>query len=658
MVSFARGIQLVSAVVASNIFLVSGECTDCGLCYNHGGNYKCLTEYSPTCDKWHAMFDCPLGIPCETTNDPEKGRLCVEGNCPRCKENPAISTDNCCTPLSDGQTYAPTPTPEESTTWSNGQAEKLPEHEWVVLDHNDGPDDSSFGIAVAVSDEHVFVGGKTTSRMTMRNPNLDGSRVAMAVPISEDGDMFLTKVTLAGEPVSIHMFPGSEAEQPNGLAVSKDGSFLSMVGYFRGTLTLGNKNYTNDATQLTDGTDCGSNCPKDAFLAKLSSSDSSVEWSIHFSHDGDKSTELFSTAVTEAGDIIYGGHIANTGRLGVVANDGIVTKWQTLYPSAVGPFNDVKEMPDGSFVAVGSLAGSANFGGDVGTISSTYAGSREGLVLVLDPDTGYAKWAALLGSPYQYSRASKAVLVATTDDDIYVACAGPCNNVKVSNSNDGGMMMASIYKGGVAKFSAAGEPKWISELPTYPQGMAAMKDSAVYVSFYEDKPVMYGDDNFTTWEGDDTKDQFIIKFNPEDGRGEWVMQQGGTGKEYVRRMAMDKNGDIYTTGKSGSNPGYFDNIQLTAHNNSNSNDMFLAKMATSSKDWPSCKTKTNYVKTGYCFFQNTCFEDGAFMPPGDVVCAGANETEYNTLSSASYSFMGSSTVVLSIITLCVIGNIF
>ena len=471
--------------------------------------------------------------------------------------------------------------------------------------------------------------------------------------------MFLTKVTLAGEPVSVHMFPGSEAEQPNALAVSKDGSFLSMVGYFRGTLTLGDENYVNDATVLADGTDCGTNCPKDAFLAKLSSIDSSVEWSIHYPHKEDESTEFFSTAITEAGDIVWGGHIANTGRLGVVAKDG-TTKWEKRYStSSVGPFNDVKEMANGNFVAVGSLAGSEDFGGDVGTISSTYPGSREGLVLVLDPETGDAKWAALMGSPYQYTRASKAVLVATADSDIYVACAGPCNNVNVSNNNAGGVMMASVHKGGIAKFSAAGKPKWMSELPTYPQGMAAMKDSAVYVSFYESTPIMYGDDTFTNWVGDDTKDQFIIKFNPDDGMGEWVMQQGGTGKEYVRRMAMDKNGDIYTTGKSGSNPGYFDNILMTAHDNSNKNDMFLAKMATSSEDWPSCKTKTNCVKVGYCFFQNTCYQDGAFMPPGDVICDGAIATECNSESnSAKISFTWSTTVILSIISVFMIGHIF
>ena len=125
--------------------------------------------------------------------------------------------------------------------------------------------------------------------------------------------MFLTKVTLDGDPVSVHTFPGSEME-PNALAVSGDGSFLSMVGYFRGKATLGDKEYNNDSTQLSDGSDCGSNCPKDAFLAKLSSTDdSNVEWSIHFPHQGDKSSELYATAVTTAGDIVYGGHVANVG---------------------------------------------------------------------------------------------------------------------------------------------------------------------------------------------------------------------------------------------------------------------------------------------------------------------------------------------------------
>jgi len=678
MVSSLPRLLLLVTLLASGFTPVSSECTDCGLCYNHGGDYKCLATYSPTCDKWHAMFDCPAGTPCETTNDPDKGRLCAAaadggseaGTCPRCGEHPAIDVAGCCSPLRAGATYAPTPLPPATTTWSRGQAEMLPRHAWVVLDHNDGPDDSSFGVAVAVSEEFVWVGGKTTSKMTMKNPHLVDGRIAVAVPDSEDGDMFLSKVTLEGEPVSIHTFPGSEAEQPNGLAVSADGSFLSMVGYFRGTLTLGSEEYLNDATQLTDGSDCGSNCPKDAFLSKISAADSSVAWSVHFPHQGDASTELFATAVTAAGDIVYGGHIANTGRLGVLANDGVVKRWETVYDDSVGPFNDLKELPNGDFVAVGSLAGSANFGGEVGTISSTYSGSREALVLVLDAETGYAKWAALMGSPYQYSRASKGVLVATTDTDIYVACAGPCSHVRLSNDGTaGGNMMSSQHKGGIAKFTAAGTPLWISELPTYPQGMAANTGSAVYVNFYESAPVAYGADTFTNWVGADTKDQFIIKFDPTDGAGEWVMQQGGTGKEYVRRMAMDARGDIYTTGKTGSSPGHFDTVKMTAHDNANENDMFLAKMATSVEGLPHCKMTRGVLKGGYCFFQNTCFEDGMLMPPGDVVCVGAEEPEVEVepvpknegLSSAASSVMGRSVTmcILSIVVLpLVIGNLF
>jgi len=621
MVLVARECVLLSALMAflSSLSVVLGDCTDCGLCYNHGGNYKCLTEYSPTCDKWHASFDCPAGVPCTTTNDPDRARPCsLSGSCPRCGDN-TISADNCCTPTKDGSTFAPTPSPVTSKTWSEGQSSDLPEHEWVVIDHNDGSDDSSFGIAVAVSDEHVYVGGKTTSTVTIRNPSLgENQRIVMATPKSEDGDMFLTKVTLAGEPVSVHTFPGSEAEQPDGLAVSKDGSFLSMVGYFRGTLTLGSDTYTNDALLLQDGSDCGSNCPKDGFVVKLDTKDSSVMWSKHFSHSGDKSTIIFTTAITDVGQIVYGGHIANAGRIGLLENKDGKTVWEIVFQDSVGPFSDVQTMPNGDLVAVGSLAGETDFGGDVGVLKSKYSGSREALVLVLDATTGDAKWAALMGSPYQYARSSTAILCATTDSDIYVGCSGPCNNVQVSNNaNAGGIMMAHTHLGAVAKFSSTGEPKWVSEIPTQPQGMAAMEGSSVYVSFYEDEPVTYGDAEFLNWQGADTKDQFIIKFYPESGKGQWVMQQGGTGKEYVRRMAMDKNGDIYTTGKTGSNPGYFDNIQMTTHDSSNKNDMFLAKMATSCERVPSCKCNADTVQAGYCFIQNTCFKDGADIPPGN-----------------------------------------
>jgi len=298
-------------------------------------------------------------------------------------------------------------------------------------------------------------------------------------------------------------------------------------------------------------------------------------------------------------------------------------------------------------VAVGSLAGSANFGGDVGTIASTYAGSREGLVLVLDAATGKAKFAALMGSPYQYARASKGVLVATTDTDIYVACAGPCNNVHSgtdARADYGGVMMGSTYKGGMAKFGKALEPKWISELPTYPQGMAAMTGTAVYVNYYASNPETYGEDTFSTWVGADDKDQFIMKFNPDTGKGEWVMQQGGLGKEYVRRMAMDMNGDIYTTGKSGSNPGYFDNVLMTEHDASNKNDMFLAKLATSSEKLPACKSDETNVKGGFCFFQNTCFPAEAAMMPGDVICKPDRELG-DDLTSAGSSFASSLVVV-------------
>ena len=95
------------------------------------------------------------------------------------------------------------------------------------------------------------------------------------------------------------------------------------------------------------------------------------------------------------------------------------------------------------------------------------------------------------------------------------------------------------------------------------------------------------------------------------------MQQGGEGMEYVRKMGMDKNGDIYTVGLTQSNPSRFDNIVLTEHNSTDGYDVFIAKLATSVETLPDCLCGENEVKSGFCFMQNMCFSKGAVMADGN-----------------------------------------
>ena len=45
----------------------------------------------------------------------------------------------------------------------------LPKYLWVMVDHNNWPNNGSLGVAVAVSDEYPLVGGKMVSNMTMCN---------------------------------------------------------------------------------------------------------------------------------------------------------------------------------------------------------------------------------------------------------------------------------------------------------------------------------------------------------------------------------------------------------------------------------------------------------------------------------------------------------
>ena len=52
----------------------------------------------------------------------------------------------------------------------------------------------------------------------------------------------------------------------------------------------------------------------------------------------------------------------------------------------------------------------------------------------------------------------------------------------------------------------------------------------------------YGDMTLAAW---GSFDHYIAKIDASSGAGEWVLQTGGHGLEYVRRMATDANGDLH-----------------------------------------------------------------------------------------------------------------
>jgi len=579
------------------------SCTQCGMCYNAGGNIRCLAEYSPTCDAWFASYDCAPGAKCTATNDLAYGRPCATGQ----------EDFFCCNP-EEIPTAAPSGVDDKipETTWGRGQSELLPKHEWIVLDHGAG---QSFGMGVATSDEFVYVAGTMLDQLDMKNPTMETIVSAKSEKLtSADRDVFLSKIRKDGTPEAIFLYPGEGSEGPVRLKATDDGKHVIMAGYFRGTIDFGGTllKYEGGNT-LADGTDCGRRCPNDGFVAKLNADDGSVVWARQVEHNNDASSNVQGMTVLGNGNVIIAGEKYGIGYVGSLRNRDGGKVWDKLFDPSVSIFNDVVTGPnDNWIVAVGSMSGKADFGGQVGLLETAYD-QKEALVIALDPLNGEALWAALISSEDQGSQSSTNLHCSHDDDNIYVACSGPCTSVR-STSSDGILSVQDSFTGALLKITEDGDPVWLSPLHESPKGLASMKGTDVYVNHHTSRNITYGITEFKVW---GSLDQFIVKYDRDTGRGKWVMQQGGEGMEYVRKMGMDKNGDIYTVGLTQSNPSRFDNIVLTEHNSTDGYDVFIAKLATSVETLPDCLCGENEVKSGFCFMQNMCFSKGAVMADGN-----------------------------------------
>ena len=86
-------------------------------------------------------------------------------------------------------------------------------------------------------------------------------------------------------------------------------------------------------------------------------------------------------------------------------------------------------------------------------------------------------------------------------------------------------------------------------------------------------------------------------------------------------MCVDGNGDVYTTGMTGSDPIYFDPLSVDSHITPEDalRDLFVAKLATSTEALPDCKSDETTVKPGACFVSNACYDDGD-AGRGDLSC--------------------------------------
>jgi len=143
-----------------------------------------------------------------------------------------------------------------TSTWTT-QSPLLPDYEWIVLDHADG---NSMGYGVTVAGNYVYVAGSMSTVVRIENP--ETGAFVESEDQGSDGDVYLAKVSLDGEPTEVWPFSGSANEFPAHLSTAPDEMSVAMTGYFSGNITFGayafdNADVTNDTTPAPSTTRSG-----------------------------------------------------------------------------------------------------------------------------------------------------------------------------------------------------------------------------------------------------------------------------------------------------------------------------------------------------------------------------------------------------------------
>ncbi|MCP4138412.1 MAG: hypothetical protein GY754_46045 [bacterium] len=124
------------------------------------------------------------------------------------------------------------------------------------------------------------------------------------------------------------------------------------------------------------------------------------------------------------------------------------------------------------------------------------------------------------------------------DNNIYVAVQ--TEGAFDGNTNAGGADIA------LAKFNSAGVLQWVkqtgSTVGDYPRDIAIDESGNIYVTGYTS-----GDFDGNTSAG--AEDIILVKYNAN-GEKQWSRQLGTTGIDFAFAMAVNKEGDIYLTGRT------------------------------------------------------------------------------------------------------------
>jgi hypothetical protein len=409
-----------------------------------------------------------------------------------------------------------------------------------------------------------------TGRFHSKRLMFDTISLVNAGQDSSTADVFLAKMSPAGQVLWARRFGGQRDELGLHVATDKDGNIV-LVGYYESELFIvGDNRFTNHTEKGKGG---------DIFMIKLSPR-GEILWSKRFGgekHDGGYET----CTIDKKGNIYYAGSfysrelqidavtLVNSGK----GSETFVAKFspdgQVLWAKSAQGFDD-DTMPQsssldsrGNFVIAGYFTGeSMIFGGD------TLKGPDGKLFIASFGPDGKQAW------------------VKGYAGNIGSIAAGPSGDILFSGVFCDSLITMGrdtlINKGGcdifITKLNGRGEVLWARRA-----GGAAMDGVRNFCVDKKGNSILTGSFNSPVLAFDaievksigEFENIFIAAYSPE-GKALWARSAGGKGRNAGRACISDKHGNVYFTGSFEEPSLAFDNMILK---NAGGADIFVVKLS-------------------------------------------------------------------------------
>jgi subtilisin-like proprotein convertase family protein len=315
-----------------------------------------------------------------------------------------------------------------------------------------------------------------------------------------------------------------------------------------GNLFVTGRTNSENLPNATNGYQGGT---RDAFVAKISSSNGAVDWTTYLGGSGDEYSR--GIVIDSVGNLLVTGHTDSVdlpsalNQYGGGTWDAFIAKLNgagaVQWARYLGGSGSDSAANYGSVAIDGNdnlfVAGYTNSQDFAGAGNSYQGGTQDAFVARIHGD-GTVAWTRYLGgSDYDYARA------IATDGNDQVLVTGYTRSTDLPSATN-------IHRGGtdsfIAKISGAGAVQWT----TYLGGSGSDYGNAITTSVSGDVFVagnsLSADFEWATNAAAGSSDATLVKLDGSTGHAAWMVYLGGTGSDTAYSIATDAQNRVYITG--------------------------------------------------------------------------------------------------------------